>query len=108
MVGLKDLGNIISGQFPKKKKFEVKKATGGTSDALDIVRQKAFIKEKIAQARKEGREAAKKKPKTIGQRYQESVGVFGGSEGASSALGFEPMQSGSKKKKFKEEPYRFF
>ena len=107
MVGLKKLGGIISSQFPKKKKFEVREATGGTSDTLDIYRQKAYVKEKIAQARKEGKEAAKKKPKTFGQRYNEATEAFGGSSGASAALGFEPMPM-SKGKKKKEEPYRFF
>ncbi len=108
MVGLKDLGEIISGQFPKKKKFEVKKATGQTSDTLDIYRQKAFVKEKIRQAKAEGKAAAKAKPKTFGQRYREATEVFGGSSGASSALGFEPMPMGRGKKKQKEEPYRFY
>ena len=101
MVGLKGLGEIIGRQFPKKKKFEVRKATGPTSDTLDIYREKAFIKEKISQARKEGREAAKKKPKTFGQRYQESTQVFGGSYGASSALGIAPMEKKSKKNGYK-------
>lgn len=106
MVGLKDLGRIVSQQFPKKKKFEVKKATGSTSDTLDIYRQKAFIKEKIRQAKAEGKVAAKVKPKTFGQRYQESVGIFGSSAGASEALGFGMPQR--KGKKQKEEPYRFY
>lgn len=108
MVGLKDLGGIIGRQFPKKKKFEVRKATGQTSDTLDIYRQKAFTKEKIRQAKAEGKAAAKAKPKTFGQRYQETTGVFGGSQGASSALGFEPMQASPKKKKSKEQPYNWY
>lgn len=86
MVGIKQLGRLLTG----------KKAP--TSDSLKEIRQKAFFKEKVRQAKTEGRQLAKKKPMTFGQRYYQAGSAFGGSFGASSALGFEPSMPSKKKK----------
>ena len=102
MVKLKQILESVKSQIPPKKTYEVKQATGGTSDTLDVVRRKAYVAEKIAQARKEGRMAAKKKPATFLER---GAGSFGSSFGASSALGFDEMPTG---KKTKEKPYKWF